>query len=147
MQREHPSRVRRAPPDRDYDNLTTKHARLEPQDGTNPEQLSGIGPTSTQTQKLAAPKHKPATPMSVSKPTLAPRKKHSPVPINPKLKKPGMLADSARPKTMEMLSAESQESEAKDTPTEVVDESAPEDLTDVDEKEDLEEETAEKELG
>ena len=142
MQREHPSRVRRTPPDRDYNNLTTKRARLEPQDGTsNSEQLTEIERhLPTQMQKRTS------ISASVSKPTFAPRKKHSP-PINARSKKPSMSADSAHPKTMEKMSTEARETEAKDILTDVADESVPEGETDVGETEVLEEETAEKEIG
>ena len=138
MQREHPSRVRRAPPDRDYDSLTTKRARLELQDGTNSGAPTDIGPPPpTQMQTLAS--------TSISKSTLAPRKKHSPASIKARSKKSDTA--SAHPKTVEKVSAAgAQETEAEDTPTEAQDSDAPTDVMD-DAKEDLEEETAEKELG
>jgi len=82
---------------------------------------------------------------SVSKPTVAPQKKHIPAAVEAKSKRPGT---SAHTKTKDKLSANAQETEDEDedTPTEG-EESIPEGPIDVDVMEDLEEETAEKELG
>ncbi len=122
MQREHPSRVHHAPADRDYDNLTAKRARLEPwhEGGTNSEQLTDNG------QQMF-------TSTSINNPFHAPQKTNLPA------SKPNALAYV---KTGGNPSAEAQESEAEDedTPTEIL---SVDDLG----TEDLEEDTAEKELG
>jgi hypothetical protein len=144
MQREHPTRVRRAPPDRDYDNITsfaTKRARLVPQDDINSEPPTNTGrpPPTIQNQRPTLES------TSVSKPTLSPQKKRLPAAVEAKSKRPGT---SANTKTKEKQSAQVQETEDEDEdmPTEGG-ESIPEGPIDVDMMEDLEEETAEKELG